>query len=138
MNNYDIKIYNESSSYRSIIVSNIFIRNFVEKLHFINLCEKQNIISYKPWIGIINSLNCNKTYINHYVSMNMNLLITTPNIIVENVPTCLISNDSILYLEPDLVYTASINNSKYYFQVITLYLLYISTFIISIHFIKKI
>ena len=133
MNDYQIRIYNSTFSYRSKIISNIIIKKFVEQLYFINLCEKQDIISYKPWIGMINSLNCNTTYLEHYLAMNMNLLITTPDIRVENMPTCIINNNKPLQLQGDIVYTAKINNNEQYLKVINIYLLIICVFVFIVH-----
>ena len=123
MNLYPIKIYNSTTTYKSVINSTLVIRNLIADLQFINLCEKINIISYKPWIGIINSLNCNKTYLEYYVSRNMNLLITPINIKISNLPICMIKSD--LDLQPNTIYTAKINVNISFLQNIRIYVIYL-------------
>ncbi len=123
MNVYQINIYNETTSYKSDIICNSFIKSFVEKVHYINLCEKADIISYKPWIGLINSLNCNKTYLEDYILMNMNLLITTSNIKVRNILSCIIERDD-LELQSNIIYTASITKKVSYLKNVNTILVY--------------
>lgn len=138
MNKYQVRIYNSTISYRSEIISNFIIQNIIEPLYYINLCKKKSIISHKPWIGIINSLNCSTNFLNHYLAMNMNLLFTTSYIKIENIPTCIIKNDDFLELHTDIVYTASINNTGSYFKNVTLYLVYAFVFLVAINIIKNV
>ena len=87
MNNYQINVFNSTSMYNSIMLSKQIINNLSEKLYNIDLCDiKSTVNSLKPWIGMTNSLNCNVTYLDYYISRNMNMIITPIGFEIENIP----------------------------------------------------
>ena len=137
MNNYQIKIYNSTDAYNGRILSNIIINNFNENLHYIDLCEKSEIISFKPWIGVINSLNCNNTHLDYYISMNMNLLLTTPNVKIKSVPTGNIEHDFYQLVPKEYSYNAYINQNFNFFEDLSTYLIMFLVFFIALNLILK-
>ena len=137
MNHYPIKIYNSTTMFKDIFSTNLYIQNLIEKIHIIDICVKKSIISLKPWIGMINSLNCNTTYLYYYKSLNMNLLITTPNVEITNIPTGTINNKLYSSILNNYVYNVEINTISLYSDTAISYIIYFFIGILMLKIIIK-
>lgn len=132
MNKYHIKVYNETISYNSKLHTSRHVTDREEYMYFIDLCEEQEIMSSCPWIGIVDSLNCNISKIDYYISKKMNFLISTFEYSDTNIDTGIISKDFYSSLPQENKYIVGINNDKYmsnYFLYMCLLLLIVSIFI---------
>ena len=129
MNNYQLKVFNSSSTYNSRLQTNVKIKYLSEQLYHIDLCRIENgFDSFQSWVGITNSLNCT-TYLDYYISKNMNMLITPHDVHIEHIPHGLINNDLYSIISEDYNFRIEIyNHNVITFQNISSTLVYIITF----------
>ena len=139
MHIYPIRIFNSTNSYETIITSKIVIYNFAERIQLIDLCKESDVLSSKPWIGLIDSLNCNKTYLEYYLSKKMNLIISyTSSQIIENIPTCTIQTKILSELHKNILYRSNINIRASFLQNMNTYILYIFTLVVLLNLMRNI
>lgn len=136
MNDYPVVIYNTTKSFHDRILTNFYIKSLHENIQFIDLCKIKNVFhTFKPWIGITDSLNCTKIHLDYYISRNMNMIITTSNIKIQNIPHGIIKQKLYLLLEE--------NNNNYKLKInsnlenISSYVIYIVLFLLISQIIIK-